>query len=126
MKYFSICLIFIALCSCKKDEIISSEIEKSRTELLIGEWILFEYNDHDFLDFEFRYAFKNNYDLHFSFRTNPPTPLSRVGTWQWAAEESKLVMNMDSIEISFDVLKLTEQELWLNSSINEKWKLVKQ
>ncbi|MBA4304706.1 MAG: hypothetical protein C0424_10815 [Sphingobacteriaceae bacterium] len=102
-------------------------VEKSRTELLVGKWMMYEHNGDDFLDFEFRNEFKQNNDLYFSALTNQPMLLSKIGTWHWAPDESKLFMYyMDSIQIGFDVLRLTEQELWLNTAINEKWKLVKE
>lgn len=127
MKCLAYSLLVVALWSCKKEEIKPAAVEKSRTELLVGKWLMYELNGDDIRDLEFRYEFKQNNDLYFSAFTNQPMLLSKLGTWQWASDESKLCMYYtDSIQTSFDVLQLTEQELWLNTVLNEKYKFVKE
>lgn len=81
MKYFSICLIFLALWSCKKEEVVPPAAAKTKTELLLGKWLLSAVND-TIMEGDLIFEFKNNNQIDFFLRSISHTEPIFIGQWQ--------------------------------------------
>jgi len=98
---------------------------KSKTSRLVGEWELVDqkggnelFEGEDELEFEFE--FEDDGDCEMTMKYDGDT-YSFDGSWEWSNDEEKIIMELDfdgdEVELEFDLIKLTDDELWVESAL---------
>jgi len=102
----------VFLDGCKKDEVV-----KSRTELLLGNWRLTEFDGEDFSDGSYSLIFtierSGNLDFCEEWADNPDfNNCSTNNNWWWQdSNESTLIFTIDSVESKLNIVILDESKL---------------
>lgn len=112
----------VFLVGCKKDEVV-----KSRTELLIGNWRLTEFDGEDFSDGSYSLIFtiehSGKFDLCEEWADNPVYNYCTTNdNWWWEdSSESTVIYTIDSVEYKLNIVILDESKLEGETDIFDFW-----
>jgi hypothetical protein len=112
--------IMLNISSCKKYEEGPGFSLKSKIARLTGEWEVVEIDKIDIpadekiiLEFEKDGDFKFAYEYYYN-------SYSYKGNWEWASDKESLNIDMDGDIVKWDILKLTNKELWFENESDQE------
>jgi hypothetical protein len=117
--------------SCKKYEDGPAFSLKSKTGRLTGEWELVEIrgsgdDDLSGLDYSFEFEKGGDFQVDLSYSYSGYSfSYSYKGDWEWGSDKESIEVTADGDRTEFDVLRLTNKELWVEDDWNDEWRFEK-
>lgn len=142
---------FTLLFSCSKYEDGPSVSLKSKTKRITGEWEVISVADTSLSDFKLRLSIEEDGDASFTpiinigFMTIDQISIGAQWEWTYKKEGIQIIVDMDAVsellsvagdfnvntsallkeKFEFDILRLTNDELWIRDESDSVWKLEK-
>jgi len=110
--------------SCKKYEDGPMFSLRTKTARLTGTWEVVKI-DGENPDGKLILEFEKDGDFTATFDYGSYS-CSSEGVWEWASKKESLEITVDGDKTEFDILRLTNKELWFEDEDNAEWKCEKQ
>lgn len=115
--------------SCGKYEDGPNFSLRTKKARLVGEWEIVRIGNSTYPSdgYTLEMEFKKDGDLKFSY-SYMSYSYSYNGNWEFSGDKEDLLLTFDSEIMRFEILRLTNKELWMESNDNgyvEEWRLEK-
>lgn len=119
-------VIILNFSSCKKYEDGPVFSLKTKTARLTGEWEVVQIDNEKPIDGgKVLLEFDKDGDFSLSIKYGTYS-YSYDGEWEWVSGKESIEVDLDGETIEWDVLRLTNDELWLEDEDNNEWECEKE
>ncbi len=122
-------VIMLNFSSCGKYEDGPMFSLKTKTARLTGEWEVIEIDKDKLSDEGLKLILEFEKDGDFSVDvsyTGYSYSYSYNGEWEWESDKESIEITMDGDKMEWDILRLTNSELWFEDEDGEEWKCEKE
>lgn len=110
--------------SCGKYEDGPNFSLRTKQNRLLGDWEVVRVGNQTFPqnDYSIEMSFDKNGDFEFSYSYATYSD-SYQGSWEFSGDKEDLELTLDNEVQDFEILRLTNKELWLEDEVNQEWRL---
>jgi hypothetical protein len=120
-------VIMLNFSSCGKYEDGPMFSLKTKTARLTGEWEVIEIDKEKLSDEGFKLILEFEKDGDFSFEyLYDSYSYSYDGEWEWESDKESIEVSVEGDKMEWDILRLTNSELWFEDEYGEEWKCEKE
>jgi hypothetical protein len=110
--------------SCSKYEDGPSFSLRTKKARLVGEWEVVRIGDETYPQegYTLEMTFEKDGDLDFKYSYGTYSYTS-AGDWEFSNDKEELELTLDNEIVTFEILRLTNKEVWLEDESNQEWRL---
>ncbi len=120
-------VIMLNFSSCGKYEDGPMFSLKTKTARLTGEWEVIEIDKEKPSDNGYKIILEFEKDGDFSFEYSYGSySYGAKGDWEWESDKESIEVDIDGYKMEWDILRLTNSELWFEDEDGDEWKCEKE
>jgi len=113
--------------SCGKYDEGPSFSLRSKTNRITGDWEVVRVGSQTFPanGYSLEMSFEKDGEFEFTYSESGYGSYSYTGDWEFSNDKEDLEITQDGEVSTFEILRLTNDELWFEDEQNEEWRLEK-
>jgi len=119
-------VIMLNFSSCSKYEDGPAFSLKTKTARLTGEWEVVEINNQSPVDggkLTLEFEKDEDFSMQYSYFGYS---YSYDGEWEWESDKESIEVTVDGTTTEFDIIRLTNDELWFEDESGQEWECEKE